>query len=177
MPDCPFQKARFRLLDEIVLLLGVEHIDLHRQRSTEHVEECADDLLSGFCRGRLKNRGNLDKAFVPSAFANGEARLPQLLLSEQPVLPVEPLVLEAKQPAVFQVGRGHAPAAFEITVEKVLQDPPQGVLGTLPGRIFVLTDSAGFKRILCRVDFLRAPRYKSSNRGDRALGTRWTSRK
>ena len=52
MPDRPFQKARLRLLDQIVLLLRIEHVDLYRQRSPEHVEKGADDLLAGFGRGR-----------------------------------------------------------------------------------------------------------------------------
>jgi len=44
------------------------------------------------------------------------------------------LVLEAEQAAIFEVGRRHAPAAFEVAVEEVFERSPQGILGALPSR-------------------------------------------
>ena len=134
IPDRAFEETWLRLLDEIVLFPGVEHVHLHCERPPEHVEQGADDLLPRFGRDLAEGRRSFDEAPVPAAFLYGEPRLPQFRFAEQSVFPSESFVLETQQPAVLQIGRGDPPAAFEVAVEEVLDDAPQGVPGVLPCR-------------------------------------------
>ena len=124
----------FRLQGEVVLLPRIEDIDLHRKLPPGDIEEGPDDVFPHIGGGEAKGGRNFDEAFLTAALADRESGHPQLFLCEQAVGLVEPLVLEPEQSAVFEVGRGHPPAPFEVAVEEVLEHPPQGVLRALPRR-------------------------------------------
>ena len=138
IPHRAFLETQLRLLDEVVLLSGVEDIHLHGERASNDIEKDAEDLFPEIGGGESQRVRNGDEAFPPAAppatFPHGESGLPQLGLGQQALGSAESLVLEAEQAAVLQVGRRHPPSAFEIAVQEVFERPAQGILGALPSR-------------------------------------------
>ena len=125
IPGRTFEETRFRLLNQIVLLARIKHVDLYGELSPQQIEQRTDQLLARIGRNRAERIG--DGVLVKTGF-------PQLGLPEQPVVAAETLVVEPEQSAILQVGRGDAPTTFQIAVEEILQHLAQGVFGALARR-------------------------------------------
>ena len=52
----------------------------------------------------------------------------------KPIFALQSLVVEGEQPAVFEVRRSDAPAALQVPIEVVVDDPAQGIVGRVPRR-------------------------------------------
>ncbi len=64
-------------------------------------------------------------------FVVPESCFPQLRFAEEPIFSGKPLVVETEQAAILQVGRRHAPPAFKVAIDEILDHSGQGVAGTL----------------------------------------------
>ena len=136
VPNGAFQQAGIGLLDEVALFLRVEDIGLHGKGAAQDVEQGTKKLVPEFRCAGAERRGRFDELLRLAIHARFEPALPEVGFTQQTIGAGEALILESQQAAVFEVGRGDAPAALEVTVKVVVNDAAEGVIGGIAGRPF-----------------------------------------
>lgn len=134
IPDRILQQPRLGLLNQVELLLWIEHVHFDSQRTAQDVQKCAQEFFAQLWFAGSQRRGHLNELFRIAVHLNLEAGVPQFSLLQQAVCPLQPFVVEDQQTAVFEVWCSHPPAALQVAIEVVVDDAAQSVVGGVFGR-------------------------------------------